>query len=1136
MSSQTSGSSSSGHTPSAAPSATPSATPSVSEHQDGDVDPDVPLPSIERGTLSEVSTATESSHSSPIYTPSTTSHGSAQDQSSRHESLEQHLQDLRLGSTTPQAFGIGSTEFTFRREGSRALPRSPSVLANGVNDSEGHIHPVEKDSLPSGLSHVGNLASPPINTPASVHGPSLNRGSLEQHLQSMRLGSTTPQSAENRSRDLPLRRELSSASSTPSIQVTPTPTSSRNERTNSLADGLNALDMRTASSSGQTPTPNQLLEAQQLDARKSDRASSQSPSPSPRRRRSSARPERSEHNIENEEPPQSLFHAREIQNALANARQLTGMMVNALSRSNLHQEQCSNIHNLYQQAIRLRDFQLPSSRIVGLVGDSGVGKSSLINSLLDKKDFARASNSGAACTCVVTEYHYHDRDDFLIEVDYFTLEELRTQFQQLLRAYREHQSADGSGMTTEERDDLKRRADLAISTFNASFRENLHSTPGVLTALPFDHAIETLMDWTTQILGRPAGAGRGSASRESFENTGECSDRLQLLTSEFEERDRACLWPFIRKIKVYLRAHILSRGLIIADLPGLRDLNSARQNVTERYVRQCHQIFAVTEIGRAITDPGVKEVFELARRASLSNAGIVCTRSDDIQASEAKQDWREERARIEAMQSVIARSVREMETLREEIGEFGEDTSLLDLDDQAELLELQQRLYRTEVSHKQREYELQEHIINVRNRKVTQELRHLYRRDAGAQELNVLCISNTNYWKYRNKPAREALPFLNLSNIIALRRHCVGIVAESHLRATTEYIRDEIPAFLGSVELWVQAGSGNANAERKKQVLGTLSSVQDQLDELTSPDSEVNEISETLREEFKEQIASFMRERSQQWSISAGRASMMWNSWHHGSYSAFCRKYGSHYTNAVGRHRCWNEEAIELMNDDLSDIWTTFNEDIESHVDSLPQSVTDAFAAIFNATRVQDNGIRNELSELTANLRRRRELILHGIENANEDFQEQLSRLQTDALAPVRTAIIGQLMQGSYESANMEYGTGSDRRRKDVITGAFGSRNLFNSHRRRFKENFANIANELQEKVSEVVATQVSAIEVDLDTLRDENVVLESERNPQFRRDLGEEVNRVREEMNAIQRVIDGAVGAAREDTPMVDG
>jgi putative ribosome biogenesis GTPase RsgA len=80
----------------------------------------------------------------------------------------------------------------------------------------------------------------------------------------------------------------------------------------------------------------------------------------------------------------------EVQRALSDARALTSRMANVLSSSNLHRENGSRIQNLHQEAIRLNSFQLPSSRIVGLVGDSGVGKSSLINSLLDRMELARA--------------------------------------------------------------------------------------------------------------------------------------------------------------------------------------------------------------------------------------------------------------------------------------------------------------------------------------------------------------------------------------------------------------------------------------------------------------------------------------------------------------------------------------------------------------------------------------------------------------------------------------------------------------------------------------------------------------------------------------------------------------------------
>ena len=62
--------------------------------------------------------------------------------------------------------------------------------------------------------------------------------------------------------------------------------------------------------------------------------------------------------------------------------------------------------------------------------------------------------------------------------------------------------------------------------------------------------------------------------------------------------------------------------------PGLRDLNSTRQNITENYIRQCDRVFAVARIGRATTDQGVRDVFKLAEDASLYNVGIIYTISD----------------------------------------------------------------------------------------------------------------------------------------------------------------------------------------------------------------------------------------------------------------------------------------------------------------------------------------------------------------------------------------------------------------------------------------------------------------------------------------------------------------------------
>ena len=78
------------------------------------------------------------------------------------------------------------------------------------------------------------------------------------------------------------------------------------------------------------------------------------------------------------------------------------------------------------------------------------------------------------------------------------------------------------------------------------------------------------------------------------------------------------------------------------------------------------------------------------------------------------------------------------------------------------------------------------------------------------------------YQDHRNSPKNEALPFLQLCGIFAVRKHCTARVASSQLRNTMRYINDNIPALLGDIELWVQSGAGTLDAERKAEIRETL--------------------------------------------------------------------------------------------------------------------------------------------------------------------------------------------------------------------------------------------------------------------------------------------------------------------------
>jgi len=167
-------------------------------------------------------------------------------------------------------------------------------------------------------------------------------------------------------------------------------------------------------------------------------------------------------------------------------------------------------------------------------------------------------------------------------VDYFTLEELKAQFKDLLQAYRDYKSLTSeSDITAEEREDLKKKADLAGSTFTSSFRDRLAQNPRILLSSPFDHTLDTMMDWASQILPRQGNM------QSSFALIEQCSSRLNQLTSETDDAARTSVWPFIRKIRVYLKAHILSKGLIIADLPGMSSSVSIKMKNWHAKLSRC---------------------------------------------------------------------------------------------------------------------------------------------------------------------------------------------------------------------------------------------------------------------------------------------------------------------------------------------------------------------------------------------------------------------------------------------------------------------------------------------------------------------------------------------------------------------
>lgn len=535
------------------------------------------------------------------------------------------------------------------------------------------------------------------------------------------------------------------------------------------------------------------------------------------RRRSSPRPAPVIHRVEDEELPDDEFHHPDFQRRLSQARSMLQDLTTVISSGSVHFDPDSAIKRIHEEAKVLSKFQPLATRTVGLVGDSGVGKSSLINSLLDQDSLARTTGKGAACTCVVTEYHFHDEDNFIIDVEMFSEAELCEQLDELLRSYRAFKSGVGG--------ESKEKAELAMDTFKSMFHGKLEDDGWVLEE---DEGVvlDRFKTWATQARDLV------SPGRQVAQTLQECSSLLMPLSSDPVDPSQPPVWPYVRKIKVQLKAHILSKGLVLVDLPGLRDLNSARRNITQRYVVNCHEIIAVCNIKRAITDVGVQTVFELAQQARLERVGIICTNADDVNYNEIVNDWdREESRRIrdlnrslKAVDEEIAEKMRELATfdgLPSEDAETREEKFTLmeekmTLDNQRNGIDFQRRQY----------------AIRTRNSHVIQELRKRPEAQARGETLHIFCVGNKMYQEKRKLDKSVAGKYLNLSGIIEARKHLVAVVGESQLRASKNFLEHNVPALLRDVELWVQSGAGSASAEEKQAVRHVLGEVERKLEKV----------------------------------------------------------------------------------------------------------------------------------------------------------------------------------------------------------------------------------------------------------------------------------------------------------------
>ncbi|KAI8631989.1 hypothetical protein F5Y19DRAFT_382458 [Xylariaceae sp. FL1651] len=289
--------------------------------------------------------------------------------------------------------------------------------------------------------------------------------------------------------------------------------------------------------------------------------------------------------------------------------------------------------------VELRDRTKPASTVVGVVGNTGAGKSSVINALLDEERLL-PTNCLRACTASPTEISFNYSDDpqelYRAEIEFISasdwVRELQVLFSDLL---------DSNGEVSRDATNTDSDAGIAYAKVKAVYPQKTREM--LARANPKDLANEPALRnilGSTKIL-------KEETAKDLYRGMQHYVDSREKSTGPVDHRKRIAVpmeyWPLIKVVRIFTKASALSTGAVIVDLPGVQDSNAARAAVAASYMKSCTGLWIVAPITRAVDDKIAKSLLgdsfkrQLKYDGTYSAVSFICSKTDDISITEAAE-------------------------------------------------------------------------------------------------------------------------------------------------------------------------------------------------------------------------------------------------------------------------------------------------------------------------------------------------------------------------------------------------------------------------------------------------------------------------------------------------------------------
>ncbi|PNS14474.1 Brefeldin A resistance protein [Sphaceloma murrayae] len=446
-----------------------------------------------------------------------------------------------------------------------------------------------------------------------------------------------------------------------------------------------------------------------------------------------------------------------------------------------------SISGLLETARQAGVFRASERQKIAIIGQSGSGKSALLNALTQQKTLCRSEALNEGCTsapCELTGGDLGQTANYVVQVSFHTQESMENIVGELVDDYcLLNLNSEEIG---EYNDEEKRRHKHSARTLEQLVKIVQHSAKTTFSRdLERSYNEKRLRQYKSDLVGacmeaimRFTGSHHISMERP-FESAEVVAKFIHPLGSTYEAKSgESAVWPMVKTIRICIKDCDMLQDIVLGDAPGFTDVNRIRVRNSIEYIRSCDFLLLVTtNQTRIVSDTQLDDALGDWSERFRDRIAVVVTHADE----EAKpQDINryltsmhtEHTKQIATQYRLVSQQVMDLERDMESDSDDDEEKKLVARFNQMSRL---------------RKLQAEESTLGIKLRTIYNKAEFLEKKGL---DIPVFFVSSTHYWYHIGERNKERYTLsLPDTGIPDLRQYLVQCPRETTHRAIDQYLQ-----------------------------------------------------------------------------------------------------------------------------------------------------------------------------------------------------------------------------------------------------------------------------------------------------------------------------------------------------------